>query len=440
MTGTSLSVVVTPVSSCPLKLNIDLTRSSKSVLNYQERDDQLVGTVDEFANCNPGSEVRLLTHDTIPLYTARDLGLVVDVIPDAWLLPPENTKSEKELEALKAENARLKKAEPYFAIQCLDSAGAEIERYETSCTRYEPLTDAETNGLLQRLKEHYPLENDFGSRESAERDRALLGIDVRARRQVFTPPTDEEITKYRDEIYPQWLERCEEVLSNYHRTLQRQAPMPRFVFLVENRGTRPAADALISIEAKGNFQIKPFVLKEDDEDDNGDEGENLQKNHSELLPNPPSIPRGSWQKKISGRKQHPLENLASLAQSIYRSNSYLRQHGADRSLLHAPHLTDLPHRRDPNAFYYSPDRPRMPQDSFCLECDQWRHEDGGEFFDGEIYFPTDLDKIEGVLVCRIQAGNLSKAMSKQIPVRITTSHVSTFERAKALVEIFVGRQ
>ena len=139
-------------------------------LNYQERDDQLVGTVYEFAERTPNAEVGLLTHDTTPAYTARAHGLTTHTIPDEWLLPPESTETEKELTALRVENARLKKAEPQFEIQCLDSAGIEIQRYECSFTWFDPLTDAETNELMQCLKERFPLETDFGPRESAERN------------------------------------------------------------------------------------------------------------------------------------------------------------------------------------------------------------------------------------------------------------------------------
>ena len=89
----------------------------------------------------------------------RDFGLKADSIPDEWLLPPEKTESEKELTALKDENARLKKAEPSFVIQCLGSADTEIERYEISVPRFKPLTAAETNALMQRLKERFPLGN-----------------------------------------------------------------------------------------------------------------------------------------------------------------------------------------------------------------------------------------------------------------------------------------
>ena len=409
-------------------------------LNYQERDDQLIGTVYEFAKSNPDTEVRLLTHDTTPLYTARSLELVADVIPDEWLLPPENTENEKELADLKAENARLKKAEPYFAIQCLDGTGAEIERYEASFTWFEPLTDAETNALMQHLKERFPLETDFGPRESAERDVTLLGIHIRAIGEHFTPATDEEITKYRDEAYPQWLERCEEVLSNYHRTLQRQEPMPGFVFLAENRGTRPAADALITIEAQGNFQIKPPAWDEDDEDDSGDKGEHLQKKRTTLLQNPPSAPRGRWLTAIGGHAPNRFSSGKALHRSLAgitgEQFNYRNLLGVNRPLLHTPYLQQP---RDPNAFYYKPNRPPMPQDTFCLECDQWRHENGGEGFEGEIHFPADVDAVKGALVCRIQAGNLSKSVLKRIPVRITTAHVSTFDRAHALVETLAGR-
>ena len=44
-------------------------------LNYQERDDQLVGTLYEFARSHEGIDARLLTHDTISLFTAQGLGL-----------------------------------------------------------------------------------------------------------------------------------------------------------------------------------------------------------------------------------------------------------------------------------------------------------------------------------------------------------------------------
>lgn len=104
----------------------------------------------------------------------------------------------------------------------------------------------------------------------------------------------------------------------------------------------------------------------------------------------------------------------------------------DRSWLR--HLDLRPQSHDPNAFYYKPDRPSSPRSSFSLSCDQWRHDDGEEPFDGTIHVPGDQDKAEGALLFRIQAANLSESASKLIPVRVTIGRVSAFESAQAMVE------
>lgn len=390
------------------------TQDLENRLNLQERDDQLIATVYEFAKQHRSDEVRLLTHDTTPLYTARSLGLAADVIPDAWLLPPEKTESEKELAALKAENTRLKKAEPSFAIRCLGNAETEIKRYEICVPQFKPLTDAETHTLMQRLKERFPLETDFGPRKKSTERNALKIHISQILGRVFIPATDEAIAKYRDEAYPQWLAQCEEALRNYHRTLQGQEPMPRFLFRAENRGTRPATDARITIETQGGFQIK--LLKPPTQDDESNSEEKL----TALLSSPPSAPRGRW------------ETTNSLVNSFVNRPLYYPE--LVQAISYSPDLSRLPWQRDPNTFYYKTDRPWTPQDTFCLECDQWRHEDGEVDFEGEIHLPADRDTDDGALICRIQAGNLSKSESKLIPVRITTAFVSTFDRASTAVE------
>ncbi len=244
----------------------------KDLLNYQERDDQLIGTVYEFKQCNQDKDVRLLTHDTNPLFTAKGVALKADMIPDNWLLPPENTETERKLAALKAENALLKRAEPSFAIWCVDASGTETERYEDSYAWFEPLSDAQVDELMQRLKNCFPMQDDFGSRVQAERAAAHTAIEtIMGIKQVFTPATDEEIAQYRDEAYPQWLERCEYVLRNHHRALQRKTPILKFTFLSQNRGTRPATDALVTIEAEGNFNVTPPLHDGQDEEQNDED-------------------------------------------------------------------------------------------------------------------------------------------------------------------------
>ena len=413
-------------------------RDLEERLNYHEKDDQLVGTVYEFSRGHPDSDVRLLTDDTTPLYTARGLGLTADAIPDEWLLPPETTATEKELASLKTAYARLKKAEPSIAIRCMGQSNSVIERYEASYTWFEPLTGQQVDELIQRLKDRFPLETEFGSGEPAERAVTQTGLTVLSgAKEVFRPATDEEIAKYRDEAYPQWLLDCEDVLRNHHRTLQRQVPVLEFSFLAENVGMRPATDALITLEARGRFWIQPPSSNDQDEEQDGEDNDS-ESAKTDVLPRPPVAPCGRWHRTIRG---HPAE-ASRVVQAIARSVrglsglGYGRRDVLGNPLPHIPVFR--PPSRDSNAFYYKPDRPTVPRLSFSLECDQWRHNDGEEPFDGEIHVPTDQAEVEGALVCRIQAGNLSNPAATLVPVRIDITHVNAFDSARAMVEALLG--
>ena len=406
-------------------------------LNYEERDDQLIGTVHEFARSNPSSEVRLLTHDTTPLYTAQGLDLTADPISDDWLLLSEATETERKVAVLEAENARLKAAEPSFSIRCEDQSEATVECYHASYTWYEPLIEAEIDGLMERLKARFPLAADFGPKEPAERPAPpTVANRLFQTRQVFTPATDEEIEKYRDEDYPRWLEHCEETLRAHHRTLQTEAPVLEFAFLAENTGTRPAAEALVTIEARGRFEIRPPPSDDTDEDGEG-EDDPSESRESGALPPPPVAPRGRWENTIGGQPGDALRALNLIGRSLQDFSGIVNPDAGILSRPLAFPSLNRPEPRDPNVFYYKPGRPAEPQASFALECAQWRHDNEAEPFIGEIHAPTDRDAAEGLLVCRIQAANLSKSVPCRIPVRIAITHVSAFESARGMVEDLV---
>ena len=408
-------------------------------LDYQERDDQLVGIAYDFAQRNGTLDVRLLTHDTTPLYTARGLNLTADLIPDEWLLPPETTKVEKELTVLRDENARLKKAGPSFTIRCIDKSDSEVERYWGSYTWFEPLTDEQIDGLVQRLKDFFPLETDFGSREPAERavkQSSIYTLQGLGAIETFTPATDKEIAKYSEESYPQWLKDCEQLLRNHHRSLQRQTRALGFSFGAENVGTRPAADALVTIEAEGNFWIQPPQSDGEGEEQDGrdDDVVNLL---PPVLPRPPVAPSGRWTRTVRGyHVGDALRSIDSFTRSMHR---YRDVNPSIGNILNIRSLHDLNPPRDRNAFYFKPDRPELPQSAFSLECDQWRHDDEEKDFSGEIHVPTDQDVAEGALVCRIQASNLSKSKLKRIPVEIQIDCISAYKSAQDMVQALLKR-
>ena len=250
---------------------------------------------------------------------------------------------------------------------------------------------------------------------------------------MFTPATDEEIAEYRDEAYPQWLLACEDVLRNHHRTLQREVPLLEFSFLAANVGTRPATDALLTIEARGRFWIRPPPPEDDDEEQDGKEHD-LESAKPDVLPRPPVAPCGQWQRWVGGHPTDAGRALQALARSLQGIPGLTdRRRGIlDYPLLHTPIVRHPSH--DSNAFYYKPNRPTAPGSSFSLECDQWRHDEAEEPFDGEIQVPTDQDEVKGALLCRIQAANLSNSAPKLVPVRIDIAHISAFDSARAMLE------
>jgi hypothetical protein len=267
----------------------DLTPSPELAerLSYEERDDQLVGTTHAFAQQTLDADVRVLTHDTGPMASAQMVGVPFVEIPDDWLLPPETNETEKKISELQTELARLKKAEPEFKIRCLDGEGNEVKKLETEVVRYVPLSEDQVSGLMQRLKERFPIATEFGSRERAERD--VRGIGFRGfLREVVTPATEKEIASYRDKQYPKWLDNCERALRDLHQILEGDGGVPTFCFAITNEGTRPAKDALITIEAKGDFAIMP--------PDQNDDDAKLDQEPLEV-PRPPDPPRGKWQPK-----------------------------------------------------------------------------------------------------------------------------------------------
>jgi hypothetical protein len=201
---------------------------------------------------------------------------------------------------------------------------------------------------------------DFGPPEPHERDVKMPGFGIPGMKQYFMPAREEDIAAYRDEKYPKWLSSCENVLRNYHRTQQQRAGAATFTFAVSNEGARPAKDALVTLEAKGKFEIMPPPYRAKEAEDNRRIPE---------LPQPPAAPSGKWQAGFAGQR-HALDQLERMNRSIALATNPL---GSHETLLRTPWLADLRARRDPNGFFYKPDRAKAPAAAFSLECEQWRH-------------------------------------------------------------------
>jgi hypothetical protein len=259
------------------------------------------------------------------------------------------------------------------------------------------------------VKQRHPVATDFGQREPAEREahgmRGFMGG-----KEVFTPASDKEIETYRKD-YAKWFKNCEAVLRDLHGAMQSRDEPPTFVFAATNCGTRPASDALVIIKAKGRFEIMP-------------EGK---KKHPVELPRPLSVPRGTWN-SIMGAQWAAFQRAFGHAEVLSPRNDLLR------GIL----PPNVPKPRDPNAFYYKPDRPSLPGPECALECKQWRHGLEAETFVGQIHLVDKAEEISGALECSVHAGNLSGAARKLIPVRIKVTHVKTNDVAEKLINQLRG--
>jgi len=404
-----LEIVRKAGPSVRLKIMPDL-RPSKELedrLDYSDRDNQLVGTIAAYVRDHPGLDVRLLTDDTGPMATARMVGVSVAPIPDSWLLPPEPTGADRRIAKLEAELSRLKQDEPCFRITCRDARNNEIERISEEQSSFEPLSDEEVSALLTRLTTEFPLVNDFRPDVSDFQ----MAIQSAAGFE-FVGPTKEEISTYGERSYPTWIADCEKVLRTCHRQLQIGTSPPMFRFSVANVGTKPGRDVLWTVTASGKLTILPPFSSE--------RRESLLKLK---LPSPPTAPAGSWQPVFRG--------LLTDRALEYVSREIRYPKVLDNLVLPSNLGTA---RRDPNGYYWKPERPTKRSQHLALECQQWRHGDHDELFEGEIYLPNDSDDVSGSLECRIQAANLSTPTTLRVPVRVVATRVSAYTTAKRLVD------
>ncbi|MDE0088036.1 MAG: PIN domain-containing protein [Candidatus Poribacteria bacterium] len=338
-------------------------------LDYSKPDDEIVGCLCTYVKQNPEADVRLLTHDSGPMMTTRGLGLSFIPVKEDWILPPENNEANREITRLKNEIAQLKKAEPEFHIQCLDSNDIEVDSLEIEYPVYEPLSERDISAFMDLLKNRFPPAKIFGPREP---ETGVLPEPLRLWKEA--------ISRYKDQEYPFWIKKCEDFLSKLHEK------RPSFFFFTENRGTRPGNNALIDIASKGNFKICSLEKKE---------------TRLHLPPKPPQ------------------EELIL--------NGFRYPESATRSL---PPFFD---GRDPNGFYYKSERWETPVESFCLECEQWRHGTGALHFGEEIFIDPNINKISGALECVIHAENLSNPVKKVVPVKITVAKRDSRDYADTLV-------
>ena len=254
-------------------------------LDYSKSDNEIVGCLSRYVKENLGVDARLLTNDAGPMMTARRLGLSVEPIATDWLLPPEHSRSEREIDHLRKEIEQLKKQEPQIRIRYMDYDGKEVSEMNIVHNVYEPLTSENVSSCVAILERRFPIVTEF-NRRTPKPARSIASA-VLEEQWRFHAASEDDIVKYREADYPAWLKKCRRELLSIHEALQKREGQPSFTIEIENTGSRPAIDALVVFEVKGSFRICPPPLEEDDVDDC--------EQTETSLPRPPTPPQGRWE-------------------------------------------------------------------------------------------------------------------------------------------------
>ena len=408
--GECLPLRTQPVVQLCLRHDLRRDESASGDLNYEERDDQLVGTALGFQKSNPAAAVCLLTNDTGPMASAKAVGLKYREIPEEWFLPPEADDSEKRERVLKSEIARYKSLEPSFVVK--------LSRTEkTSLTMFRPLSTLELDKLLARLAASFPLCTEFGPTEAQERmtDGYAASALFGQTKEVFHPATADEIEEYR-EAHAKWERACTEKLSNLPAILHKSLAWPQITVQIENVGSRPADDTLVVLDVQGNLPLRPPEHQEDDEKEQNDYQEKLR------LSPAPSAPKGKW-------KRIDLFSVSrSIADLLIRPERSWLSDGLLRPLLH-----NVAHQRDPNALYFKEGQRGLPSKHIEYECAQWRHAQSSEDFEFDVLCPMEPGTYSALVIVEVHAANLTRPEVARLPIELSVEEVSCFEVAEKMV-------
>lgn len=382
-------------------------------LNYDHKDDQLVGIALGFQKSNPQESVSLVTYDNGPMFSARSVGLPFKQLPEEWLLPPELNDAAKREAALRKELERLQNSEPKFEIR-LENA---TERaYELTYKIFEPLSAGEEEKLLGMVFERNPEATDFGPKEPSE---TVIVQNVLAKaingeiKEAFTPATTEQIETYKTR-YVEWREKCRSFLRDVHDQLNKRLPLPTIMPLIKNIGSRPADDALVELCAEGNFKIARINTDKNVDDLEKDETDTLL-----AFPRPPIAPQGV-RKRIKSRSLFTDSVDASIRHQ--------------RFLETIPSFRSGPATKDPNAFYWQRGlRDEVPVTKLSLTCEQWRHAREAEDFTVGLRFQQELGIHCGRLTVSVHAANLSNPATKSWSVKISVLNTSPLEEVEKLI-------
>ena len=380
-------------------------------LDLRQADDAIIAEALAMASDVRMPAPALLTHDTNPIATAKRVGLPTEVVPDSWLLPPESDSRDKRIRELETRLRDLEENHPVLDIESLSSDGIAHRELAIEFLDYQPLEWSEIERLVELAQSLNPLAKSFNDTENNHPD----GLDAVARaisrmagiRRTYTPAADADIEMYRDQEYPNWIEKVSEFFGDAHSYLAAPTAVVSGKIRISNTGTVSATDLLISIGVSSGFVLEP---EPDEPEDNSGADENL-------LPTPPTPPSGHWTQRSAFDVSRGM--LAAYP-------------GISGPLFDDRISALLPKKHDRFDFYWKDGQPDACSDKREYVCDEFRHKHNPEDFSFSIRVLDPQHTTDGVATIQAAATNLPNPAVFQVPIRV---RVVTTQTAVAVEEL-----
>jgi hypothetical protein len=409
-------------------------KAASPFLDMSRSDDGILAELLVYAQEHPDCRAALLTHDTNPMLTAKRLDLEFLVIPDEWLLPPEQDERDKRISELERRLTQYERLAPVIDISVTDGDGRTISSAQLTIRIHPDLSSEQIEGLLAMARKRHPIATDFGEDTPAHPPPALgtLASNVILARYEgyewkYQAPSKEAIAKYKETEYPAW----EAELVSFFQKLAARLEFPTrqatFAFIVDNKGSVPAENIVVEFETCGGILFEPSRGSSRDKE-----------NVEELaLPAPPKPPNGTWVRKprITAFSSAPSLSIA-LATAAARDASlspFLRSTLGLLSDYAVPRLPVIPPPRDRNKFYWKNGKPSKYTNKWTFECAEFRHQVHSEHFSLPLFIGGKDTSDKGAITCTISARNLPEPVRFVVPLFIERIQCDTVGVATALI-------
>jgi hypothetical protein len=401
--------------------------SMPSDLDPTWQDDQLIADALAYRATNSEKTVAILTGDSGVLATAKAHGLqVISLVGRGWQLSPESSPLEKELEGLKRENLELKRRRPRISCEVQNADGSRVESIQLEALWFPPLVPAQIEEIIGAARLAFPEVTEFNKPVTTLADLAIERFLGQTESEV-TLPTNEQIQAYR-QAYETWLSELKTFVFETQTRLEPRTVSSELYLFINNDGSEPADDVLITLESVGRFKLD--WLRDHETKSKGHAQTKL-----ESYRNPPVAPRPM--RKLSTRLSTQWDAMVRgvvppeiLGQ--FKNPSLGRQ--AKPFGEFALRSADWPSERRNKKIRESPTRLRH-------EVPELRHQVGLLKYPLQVISDTENGENQsGALKVTVSARNLSEPDNFTFPIRLSVAKGDTLTEVLRLIPGELGQR